>query len=321
MANATIMESRFISPRSGSELTREGEFLRSPAGEAIPIVSGIPRFTPSDYAGGFGLQWNHFAKTQLDSFTGTTISRDRLCRVLGGTFDRVAGRRVLEVGAGAGRFTEILAQYAREVQALDLSTAIDANRANNQRFANVGFAQASVFELPFPEGWFDLAVCLGVIQHTPDPAAALRCLAGKVKKGGFVAVDFYRLRLSFLTRFGLLIARRLVSARDPESAFRAVTRLYDLFEPLHRRFARSLLSYLLIGRISPIVTYYHRKDWNLSEELLREWGYLDTHDFLTDRYKFLFTVSKVKKMCAACGLRPIRLALGGNGIELLAERF
>lgn len=301
-------------------LVRDGELLRSTRGETIPIVAGIPRFTDFAYAGNYGIQWNHFAKTQLDSFTGTAISRDRLCRILGGSFDRVAGQRVLETGAGAGRFTEILAQYARELQVTDLSTAIDANRANNQRFANVRFAQANIFDLPFPDESFDGAVCLGVLQSTPDPAKALLCLSRKVKRGGFVAVDFYRLRLSYLTRFGLVLAHQLIRYRKPESAFRAVTRLYSMFEPLHRRFARNLISYLLIGRISPIVTYYHRKDWNLSEELRREWGYLDTHDLLADRYKFLPTELKVRTMCAACGLRPIRLALGGNGIELLAER-
>ena len=35
------------------------------------IVNSIPRFVPSDnYAEAFGLQWNTYKKTQLDSFTG-----------------------------------------------------------------------------------------------------------------------------------------------------------------------------------------------------------------------------------------------------------
>jgi len=315
----SLAESCYWSRRQ-LQLVRDGELLRSTAGETVPIVSGIPRFTGSSYAGNYGIQWNHFAKTQLDSHTGTTISRDRLCRVLGGNFDRVAGRRVLEAGAGAGRFTEILAHHARELQVTDLSTAIDANRANNQRFANVAFAQADIFDLPFPDESFDGAVCLGVLQSTPDPAGALRSLSRKVRKGGFVAVDFYRLRLSYLTRFGLVLAHQLIRYRKPESAFHAVTRLYALLEPFHRRFARTLPSYLVISRLSPIVTYYHRKDWGLSEALCREWGYLDTHDSLADRYKYLLTRRQVRRMCDACGLHIVRLALGGNGIELLAER-
>ncbi|MBK9319577.1 MAG: methyltransferase domain-containing protein [Bacteroidetes bacterium] len=30
-------------------------------------------------------------------------------------------------------------------------------------------AQASVYELPYTNNLFDIVVCLGVIQHTPDP--------------------------------------------------------------------------------------------------------------------------------------------------------
>lgn len=45
----------------------------------VPVVGGIPRFVPSsDYASAFGRQWNAFRATQLGSYTGTTISRDRL---------------------------------------------------------------------------------------------------------------------------------------------------------------------------------------------------------------------------------------------------
>ena len=50
----------------------------------IPIINGIPRFVgEKSYADAFGMQWNHFRQTQLDSYTHTTISRDRLTRCLG----------------------------------------------------------------------------------------------------------------------------------------------------------------------------------------------------------------------------------------------
>ncbi len=318
--NGPRMQVPYISPRDRAPLTEEGDTLRSSSGEVVRVVSGIPRFAESGYAGNYGIQWNRFATTQLDSHTKVPISADRLRRILGGSFDLAAGRLVLEAGAGAGRFSEILAQHAKEVRVTDLSTAIDANWRNNHRFPNVTFAQANIFDLPFPDESFDLAVCLGVLQSTPDPTRALRSLASKVKRGGHVAVDYYRLRLSYLSRIGLVLAHQLVRYCKPEDAFRAVTRLYEIFEPVHRRFARNWVSYLLLTRISPIVTYYHRKDFHLTEERLREWGYLDTHDSLADRYKFLLTMRGVRQACAECGLTPVRLAKGGNGIELLARR-
>ena len=64
-------------PEDGSALRREGDFLVSGAGRRFPVIRGVPRFVPSDsYAGSFGYQWNRFARTQLDSASGGTQSRD-----------------------------------------------------------------------------------------------------------------------------------------------------------------------------------------------------------------------------------------------------
>src|SRR5437588_11801754 len=82
----------------------EVESLTCSRGCRVPVVACIPRFVASDeYASGFGLQWKAFRRTQLDSQTGTTISRDRLVRCLGGPLDVLRGQSVLEVGCGAGR--------------------------------------------------------------------------------------------------------------------------------------------------------------------------------------------------------------------------
>src|SRR5215212_3923260 len=97
-------------------------------GCSVPIVKNIPRFVPAEnYASAFGRQWKMFRKTQLDSHTGTTISRDRLQRCLGGSISVVRGKTVLEAGCGAGRFTEILLKAGASVFACDLSSAVEAN--------------------------------------------------------------------------------------------------------------------------------------------------------------------------------------------------
>lgn len=98
----------FVSPKSGKILTAQQSELISEAGEKFPVVNGIPRFVPQDnYASAFGLQWKNFAKTQLDSFNGTKISQERLERCLGFPIEQLRGKNLLEVGSGAGRFTEL----------------------------------------------------------------------------------------------------------------------------------------------------------------------------------------------------------------------
>src|SRR5689334_1927328 len=61
-----------------------GGRLTCESGHAVPVRGGVPRFVPADnYAAAFGEQWKTFRRTQLDSYTGTTISRDRSYRCLG----------------------------------------------------------------------------------------------------------------------------------------------------------------------------------------------------------------------------------------------
>ena len=104
------------------------------AGHGYAVQQGIPRLlsSTSNYADGFGAQWHQYRVTQLDSYTGTTISADRLRRCLGEELwaklqqpsQRLA---VLETGCGAGRFTEILSKLpAAFVTSTDLSAAAGA---------------------------------------------------------------------------------------------------------------------------------------------------------------------------------------------------
>ena len=49
-----------------------------------PVHRGIPRFVPaSNYADNFGMQWNKFRQTQLDSHSGHSISADRFWKATG----------------------------------------------------------------------------------------------------------------------------------------------------------------------------------------------------------------------------------------------
>ena len=102
---------RVIDPIDGQLLSRDDDHLVSARGQRYPIVGGIPRFVPAEnYAAAFGEQWVRFPRTQLDSATGLTLSRDRLERCLGHALPALSGNLVLEAGSGAGRFTELLLQ-------------------------------------------------------------------------------------------------------------------------------------------------------------------------------------------------------------------
>lgn len=301
-----------------------GKEYRCPRGCEFPIVRGIPRFVPAEnYAAGFGLQWNTVRRTQLDTHTGTTISRDRLRRIAGGDLGLVRGKSVLEAGCGAGRFTEILLAHGARVFATDLSSAVEANWVNfNEQSKDSYFVcQADVTKLPAPPGAFDVVVCVGVVQHTPDPERTMTALCGHLRPGGVLLIDHYSPGYpATATRRAL---RRFLLGRDPESALRFCRFLVAVLWPAHRLsyalrrlpgFARLRHWFLLL---SPVVDYQDAYSV-LDPRLLYEWAVLDTHDTLTDRYKHLRSAEQIRAHLTTCGMESIKTAYAGNGVEARA---
>ena len=76
---------RLVDKESSSKNEAYDQLLVSEDGlHSYPIQKGIPRFVPeSNYADSFGLQWNKFRKTQLDSYSGQPISADRFWNATG----------------------------------------------------------------------------------------------------------------------------------------------------------------------------------------------------------------------------------------------
>ena len=284
------------------------------------IVNSVPRLSGgANYAQRFGTQWVRFARTQLDSVSGLRITEERLKRCISPMrLHDLAGRDVLEIGCGAGRFTEILLKYGARVSSLDLSEAVDANIANFPASDSHQVVQADASEAPFSDGTFDLVLCLGVLQHTADQRAILDSMYRLAKSGGIIVFDNYRLTLSFVTRL-LPFYRWILLKLDVRDSIGFCERLVDRLLGIHRLFGSTLIGYALLTRISPIVTYFHCFT-SLTLAQQREWAVLDTHDSLFDRHKRLHTKWSLRRVLRRLPLRVERLAKGGIGLEVFAVR-
>lgn len=278
---------------------------------------GILRFVDGHtYADAFGAQWKRYRRTQLDSFTQTTISRDRVRRALGERHWSTLGRKhVLECGCGAGRFTEVLLTEGASVTSVDLSDAVEANRDNFPQDAHHRIAQADIEALPFAPRSFDIVFCLGVVQHTPSPERTIARLFDQVRPGGLLVFDHYRYQVRRFTQFAPLF-RQVLRRLPAETSLAVTANLVDVLLPVHKRAGRWAP---LVSRISPVASYY-RTYPQLAEEHQRELSLLDTHDSLTDWYKRLRTRRQIERGMAEMGAQVELCARQGNGIEVRGRR-
>lgn len=262
--------------------------------EPLQTVENVPWFIDRDnYAAAFGDQWQRWDLTQFDSHTGLPISEGRMRRVLGPLWDNLEGRHVIELGCGAGRFTEILLAQGAFVTSIDLSSAVQTNSRLFRSQPRHRAAGASILDLPFEPEQFDLAFCLGVLQHTPNPRRSLGALWRQVKPGGWAVFDQYRHNASTWTR-SAWIFRAVLLRLDREIAMKATDKLVDRLLPIHRRIARYRSLEIGLNRLSPITAHFAGYP-GLSDEDQLAWAQLNTHDNLTDVYKHHTTTRKMRE--------------------------
>lgn len=246
------------------------------------IHNFVPRFvSPDNYATNFGFQWNRFRRTQLDSYTGTTISRDRFIRQTNWDTASLSGATVLDAGCGAGRFSEIALSLGATVFAIDFSVAVEATWRNLGSHPNLHVLQADIQALPFQNNSFDYIYCFGVLQHTPRPQNAFLALTEKLKPGGCIAVDIYpkTWRTLITPRHWL----RPVTKRLPRSTlFRMTEWSVPFLLPLSRTVGRLPYVGKALRKLIPVANYDNV--YPLTEQQLGEWALLDTFDMLSPAY-------------------------------------
>ena len=157
------------------------------------------------------------------------VERIALRRLLPST-----GGRLLDVGAGFGRLTNLFDGY-EQVVLLDYSRSqLEYAR---QQYGDEGYlyVAADIYRMPFAPGLFDAATLIRVLHHMVDPPAALRSVRAVMRQDG----DFV---LEFANKQNLkAIARWLLRRQDWNPFDYGPIEFVDLHFDFHPRYIRDTL--------------------------------------------------------------------------------
>ena len=261
-----------------------------------PLTNGVYRFVDvQKYANSFGFQWKLYARTQLDD-ANSQRSESAFRRRTGFRPEDLAGKLVLDVGCGMGRFAEVATRWGAHVVGIDLSLAADV-AAQNLRNRSASILQADVFDLPFAPDSFDYIYSIGVLHHTPNCEEAFKTLPGLLKPDGRIAIWLY-------------------------SAYNPWYRMSDVYRKITRRMRPQLL-HKLCRMVIPLYWTHQglRKiplvgkpaaaalAWLIPMSFHKDatWRVLDTFDWYSPWYQSKHTYEEVFRWFEDCGLEDLKV--------------
>lgn len=104
--------------------------------------------------------------------------------------DFFQGKRCLDIGCGAGRWTRTLLTLGAKVKSVD----VGENALRSTRRFNADTERLDIFDIPERsdlQAAFDFVLCWGVLMCTHDPKTAFQRVAETVKPGGSLYVMVY----------------------------------------------------------------------------------------------------------------------------------
>jgi SAM-dependent methyltransferase len=170
---------------------------KNPAPAPEPKRNGLKRALESKKPGRHSfLDYRRFIQSHYDGlagkltgFTGLVTGHETLAGRLirPSAFDVRGCKRILDAGCGNGRYTRFLLREADPdalITAFDLSQRMLKRARNRLRSPRVTHVAADLTRLPYPDAFFDAAICGWVLEHLPDPIPGLRELARVLQPGG-----------------------------------------------------------------------------------------------------------------------------------------
>jgi SAM-dependent methyltransferase len=276
---------RLQDPFTKKPLTETAVGLQAEGSNIFPLKNGAFRIVTDDnYTENFGFQWNKFAGTQVDKTSSLDMSKVRFFAETGWDKENLEGKNILEVGSGAGRFSQIILDHTKgNLYSVDYSNAVEANYKNNGPNERLHLYQASIYEMPFEKNQFDKVICIGVLQHTPDFERSVRSLIEMAKPGAEVVVDFYGVNGLWTWFHAKYIFRPFTKKMSNEKLHKKIDSNIDWLIKTSRFFTRIGIG-KFANRFLPICDIAGTLPENLPYDQLRELCVLDTFDMFSPEH-------------------------------------
>ena len=249
----------------------------------FPLLNGVYIIDGTDnYAANFGFEWQLFSRTQLDKHIGLNVSKHRF--FLETRWQNISpDENMLEVGCGAGRFSQIVLQHTQaNLYTVDLSDAVQVNFQNNGPHNRLKLFRASVYALPFKNETFDKVFCFGVLQHTIDVKKSVQCLVDMVKPGGEIVLDFYPLMGWYSKINAKYLLRPFFKKMNHEKLLKLIRKNIDWMIKLHQ--FNNKIGLGVLNRFIPVCDITNTVPSDLNKRDFREWVVLDTFDMFSPAY-------------------------------------
>jgi SAM-dependent methyltransferase len=295
-------------PDCGCELMRDkAGFECAGCSHSFPVVGAVPRFVPHDnYAGSFGFQWNKFEKTQIDSRVQTNRSRTRFLEETLWDSELLNNRLVLDAGCGAGRFSEIALGLGSRLIAVDFSSAVDTAQKNLESEKKL-VVQADLSNLPIQSNSIDYIYCIGVLQHTKNPASIVKELARCLKFGGELTLTFYENSSWHVKLYSKYLVRPITKRIPPKSLLKILVTTSFIWFPMSSWLFKLPQPLSRIFRFLIPIANYVEYEYKSRQDALNE-AILDTFDMLSPAYDRPIKKSTVLRWIASSGVEMLQIS-------------
>ena len=234
--------------------------------------------------------------------------------------EELASKWVLEVGSGAGRFTEVLLEAGAKVVSFDMGLAVEANYLNNGGNDNLFLFQGNIYSMPVKDKFFDYVFCYGVLQHTPDPRKTIQCIYDKLKPGGKLSLDCYDKKWSFDPwHFPKFFWRPITTRMDLKCLYQLIEWYIPIWLPIDTFIRRIPIigNYLSTLTTIPCWNYHFL---GVSSEEKQKWAIMDTFDSMAAKYDQPLSLEVLKEMTKTHDHKELEVFYGSNGVVVNVTR-